>query len=232
MSKITAWKCDRTGRIFEFEADYLRHLRKAAGDRAKQSRRAKRARTLISSLVDLRLTAVDFLRISTWVQSNAAEIDAVFGRSLRPSRAHPLEIRDLVLMVRKPTDASNSHSAPDGLPSNWGGRKEGVPRHHRGFVGSVAFGHRGRGSFSFPTDLISAVGIRTGTGNGGGGRWEGWENGEYEATLFCDDWPALAEAAGEPPLSAHERLELVRRWTRSLLLAAGAGGGDDEDPAA
>ena len=77
---------------------------------------------------------------------------------------------------------SNSHSAPKGMQTNWGGRRSpAVPRGYPGWRGRVEFTDERRGwHFS---EVIRHLGICTGTGGGG----------SYDVTLWAQDFRKMAE---------------------------------------
>jgi hypothetical protein len=107
--------------------------------------------------------------------------------------------------LRWEDSVSNSHCAPFGKSTNWGGTQthRGVPRGYPGWRGRMEwtqFGKSvrpsGRPTRPYPKrDLFDSFNgvwdntpVHTGSGNGGGA----WEQGQYEISLFQEEWPGLS----------------------------------------
>lgn len=85
-------------------------------------------------------------------------------------------------------NCSNSHSAPLGKETNWGGYKENVPRHYPGISCRISFNHEIKTKICgwHITDIIKRFGIHTGTGGGGG---KG--NYSYDCIIWAEHFPRL-----------------------------------------
>ena len=185
MAKITAWKCDTTGKIFEYEKDYTKHLRQMASQRRIERIRNNRLlefQTLINTLYDLPA----FEDIAQWLIDNQDMLYeyAVFKgfswcrNELRGDRITKFEF----LKMRYNKSWSNSHSAPKGFPTNCGGNKGlHVPRGYPGWNGRISFTNEKRG-WHFK-EAIQNIGIHSGSGG----------SGEFDCTIWAGDFRKLAE---------------------------------------
>ncbi len=77
---------------------------------------------------------------------------------------------------------SNSHSAPIGKKTNWCGQNRREPTGYPGYRGHISFDVIGA---NVGSNIFTATGLNTGTGNGGG------LNCQFDITLFAQDWPML-----------------------------------------
>jgi hypothetical protein len=86
------------------------------------------------------------------------------------------------LKMQYDKSCSNSHSAPKGFPTNWGGIKyPQVPRGYPGWRGRVSFTNERKGwHFS---EALKDIGINTGTGG----------SGHFDCIVWCNDFKKLAE---------------------------------------
>ena len=81
---------------------------------------------------------------------------------------------------------SNSHSAPHGLPTNWGGR-QGGPRSYPGISCRITFSGSVKGEWYLGVgDVIKRLGICTGTGGSGNGKTY-----SYDCTIWAAHFPRL-----------------------------------------
>lgn len=122
--------------------------------------------------------------------------------------------------MRYKSHCSNSHDAPLGKATNWGGREDGIPTGYAGLWGRVHLNFESKdnrmvlnaegikrykqntntknySSFIYdprPTDTLRK--LRVCTGSGGGGNLEL----SYAVTLFLDDWIGLQNTVVERKL--------------------------------
>jgi len=184
MPLVEAWQCPHTGTLFA-KADrnqYLAHLRRLGTvrrrERARQRALAERDQYLANTLWNLST----IVEIEQWFLNNGAWLSSVaFGRDY-PS-AKPVRFTRFSLDVGWRSHVSNTHSAPRGEPTNWGG-DPGKPTGYPGYSGTVRFDLDGE-TPGFTSDLFRPTGLYTGTGSGG-------RTGcQYQAILWDADWPGL-----------------------------------------
>jgi hypothetical protein len=84
--------------------------------------------------------------------------------------------------MRYDASCANSHSAPKGMPTNWGGNAgPGVPRGYPGWRGRVEFTDEQHGwQFS---EILQKIGIHTGTGG----------SGSFDVSVWAADFRKMAE---------------------------------------
>lgn len=118
-----------------------------------------------------------------------------------------VRIEDFKLDVRFGEKCSNSHCAPRNGNTNWGGYKtdQGVPRNYPGFYGNISYKlinnperHPVLDRLCMRhNDALAFIGIHTGSGGGGGERWQ------YGVTLFLDDFEGLKKQQFKDKLSGN-----------------------------
>lgn len=192
--KSRAYQCPWTGELHSTKQSYLRHLKKYRTDvlhkNARHRRWLKKAEDLWSQ--------PSFDDIIKWLETNSdfliynASINDFIGK-----KQHYQKIMDsFIFTVTKLSldyneTVSNSHSAPVGKKTNWGGREvysdgSTYPRGFPGWSGLIDF----RSNHSIPTFASNIFkNLRIHTGSGGGGL----KNGHYEVRFFIEDWPGLYE---------------------------------------
>lgn len=99
----------------------------------------------------------------------------VSGTSRRPvyTESPKVECVGFSWQVTHSDHVSNSHSNPEGYPSNFGG-KPGVPTGYPGWTGRVWVRYKHEQGYTFGSDPFSRTLTHTGTGGAGGyrGPWE------------------------------------------------------------
>jgi len=193
--RIEVWKCARTGALFEEVIDYRRHLCKLAAVRQfKRNRIARLAKA--DEVLHGRLNLRSFEEIAQWLEDNGR---LLLERQL-VHRAHEFRMRNTKGKIPKDFEfkditfsemrwrdhCSNSHSAPKGKKTNWGGKK-GIPTGYPGFRGRIRFFLSGYPDSS--SNILDDTAIYTGSGGGGG-------YVSYDVTLFAEEWPMLTFLLG------------------------------------
>jgi hypothetical protein len=189
--KITAYKCENTGAIFEHYKDYAAHRKRYLAEQAKRAAQQARIKGADAAFENLRLTAVDFDTIAAWVVDNQQTLIDRYNaqrngqpRKLRKNEK-PFAITSVVFdNMRRDSHISNSHNAPLGQLTNWGRSFSDRPTSYPGHRGTIRICYEGEFSGSI-TDLLKGTGICTGSGGGGAGKLN------YETILWADDWPGM-----------------------------------------
>lgn len=188
MPRVLAWQCPKTGNLFADKADYRAHLGKIARQHL-DARREFNLRTHFNERRRELLRSSSFEDIARWLEANVDLLNARnrdrsrWGRRVDREKKGPVSLTEVRFVgMRWDACCSNSHVAPLGKRTNWGGRYPDEPRGYPGYHGSIEFCLR---NFNrFPTDVFKHTGVCTG---GGGGS----DKARYEVTLFDDDFPLL-----------------------------------------
>jgi len=176
----TVWVCRKTGSRFLERKDFAEHL---LALRTRLSYDRRRAQAIDAGLAFAKGCG-SITELENWLNNS--------DFFLRFARLHDPAARSTLGKFKferiSAGDCRNSHSAPRGLPTNWGGGNEGIPRHYPGISCDIRFsgkiisksciGERG-------TDYLEEIGICTGTGGGGG------ESYRYECTIWAQEFPKL-----------------------------------------
>ena len=200
MSKITVWKCDQTGKLFEDKTKYSSHLRKLARERATKRKLQAEASVVDAWWAQAYEREMTIREFPQWVMDNQDHFwsEAARNRSWdweRVGRTHsrrrgavPCPIPRIVEFVKFDVSwcasVSNSHDCPHNGVMNWGGREKmpdgsPAPRGYPGWSGRVEW------LVTWPEewdgvylggDLFGSCGNNrrrayTGTGGGGGMRY-------------------------------------------------------------
>ena len=118
MPLVEAWQCPHTGTLFakDDRHQYQAHLRRLGTERRRQRVLAERDQLLTNTLWNLST----IVEIEQWFLNNGAWLSTVaFGRDY-PS-AKPVRFTRFSLDVGWRSHVYNTHSAPRGEPTNWGG---------------------------------------------------------------------------------------------------------------
>jgi hypothetical protein len=82
---------------------------------------------------------------------------------------------------------SNSHSAPAGMPTNWGGQNRGAPRSYPGISCHISFSGSVKSEWYVGvSDVLKVLGICTGTGGSGNGK-----KYSYDCIVWAAHFPKL-----------------------------------------
>jgi len=182
MPQIIAWKCPKSGRVFESYPDYRLHLRAMAEKRMVRRRMAQFADGILSDL----WRSTTFGEIEEWLVAKG---------SLLAVRAHyldgkngPADFRIVKAQFQHMLwrdRCSNAHDAPRNRKTNWSGLRADLPIGYPGWIGRLWFQYKG----DYGRDFFRGTGLCTGSGGGNGNACG------YEVTLFEDDWTNLAVMA-------------------------------------
>ncbi len=218
MSVITVWKCDEDGKIFEDKKKYQNHLRKLA--RVRRTRRQLEINEALQDAVWNELYERE-QSIHEWADmvvekqdlfwAEAAKGDpydwAIVGKTRKGVVCPvPRLLGFTQFSLRWSDEVSNSHSCPIGGVENFM-RHEDKPKGYPGWTGRaewmVAWPKEWDGYY-LGGDLFAAGTFRTGrqrahtgTGGGGGMRWNEDHKCHvmthgYEFKIYAADWPGLA----------------------------------------
>jgi len=212
MPKITAWKCPHTGKLFDDEGVYKRHLKTLSRLRCRA-----REHQLVVDSVDAVMTAgrecknaqelceyilkhsKEYMLTGMWRSFNGSAINEALklGHQIHWPKFTGIKFHH----VRWNDKLSNTHAAPRGKKTNWGGNEIGVSRGYPGWGGNIRVYHKPNAKivivdprktrvreFSIPSFSNCAgphSGINTGTG---GGRADGFY---YDVKLFAEDFPEM-----------------------------------------
>lgn len=204
MPRINARKCPRTGKLFETDAKYRDHivgLRKHLNERRPgKIRRHKAHIQRIAYQDDLRteLNALANMNdLEEYFRNNFGKIMIAHNGGGRPeihALLNTLKMEKFDLRLTFSECTSNTHAAPRNGETNWGGRKDNVPRGYPGFSGHISFqlnfNPAERNSLCLePSRGLAWAGVHTGTGGGIGSKdVHKWEFG---VTLFLSDFEGL-----------------------------------------
>lgn len=186
MPKIEAWECPTTGSLFKHKEDYRRHMAKLAAARrfaANRKLMLAQAEVCVKELHQQK----SFKEICQWIEKNYRllyERQIIIGNFSNRRNAMPsgFFVKDVSFENMVWSDrCSNSHSAPAGKRTNWGGQHPDVPRGYPGYTGSISF----TTSLYGHCDLFKNTGIHTGSGGGSEQRFR------FGVTLFAEEWPML-----------------------------------------
>ena len=196
MAKITVWKCDTTGGIFEDYTKYRKHLRAMV-----ELRRVERARAQAQATWDSFIAGLAE-RVSTFDEL-AAEIRANWDQFHYNAVRRDVKAREPVELVslkfgnmRWSELCSNSHSAPLNGERNWWRNPE-LTTGYPGWTGEIYFEVReikkGKRVISTCQGSSYFDNSRINTGSGGGTLDNGIAKSNYGVTLYASDWPGLTK---------------------------------------
>jgi len=216
MSKISVWKCDISGKLFEDQVKYSNHLRKLA-----RHRLAQRKLTVVESEADIwwaaayeqEMTVDEFKQfvidnqIRFWAEGAKANRHA-WDRVGKNGMPMPELLNFNEFSLRWNDNVSNSHSAPYNGVRCWSSHeaRDGRPRSYPGWYGRVSWNvkwpNAARGSY-LGSDLFKGHRVRVHTGSGGGGSMiQSDKHGcsiqqfGYDFSMFAADWPGMAREVG------------------------------------
>lgn len=186
---VTAFQCPWTKKLYNRKKDYIKHLKELRQERIHRNIVNNR---LGKALADLQ-SQPNFESIIEWIERNSWFWLAKAKRNRTDWRDNegwpaPEEfwIKITFLELMHIPIASNTHSAPRGQRTNWGGDIS-LPRGYPGWVGRIEY-QMSHDLPIFSSDLFRSTGICTG---GGGGSSENRYG--YSVTFWDDDWPRLSE---------------------------------------
>jgi hypothetical protein len=205
MSVITAYKCDKTGKLFEDKVKYQKHIRKIAAEnrrikKLKQQRRAEKewwAENFWNKVQSLNQLQAAILHHRDVFAAIGVSESFSGGRTIRPTPILYFSTFSIKWTDRVP----NTHSCPHDGVTNWGGLNENAPRGYPGWRGRfdyVVQSYKNQlGCYPGSSDMWKGTRIYTGTGGGGGAKDQNktfHQSFGFGVELFESDWPAMAEA--------------------------------------
>lgn len=216
--EIKVYKCEYTGKLFEKEKDYLKHLRKQK--ELEEEKKSKKEIQLKSGEIknSPRLTSTTIEEFS----------DKMFEAVKLLSGKHEEDFLLLEFSQLRFGNISNYHYAPIGYETNWGA-KDGLPKSYPGWDGTV--------TMVFSKDNISEdiinniIDFFPGLYKGSGG-YRGTEYKEikgyvlqYSLKLFLYDFPLIKEK--------YDRLVVLNEdhvnWFKEIQELVSAAQEDNED---
>jgi hypothetical protein len=199
MPIIQAWKCPRTGLLFEHTDEYLNHLRVLAAASLEQKRAAKirAARTAWFTNMREQITNFDEFKqflFDNWEYfcRNAHDHDWVTNKKQfnYDEWRRPAEIT--LSLLRYSQHRSNSHGCPIGGVTNWGGDKPGAPRGYPGWHAQLEIkftppANKNQNRTTLLSNYFSGSSIHCGSGSGG------TNCVTQEVTFWASDWPTMSK---------------------------------------
>ena len=206
MAVIQAWKCLKTGKLFESKRAYKKHRAALAVEARHQLVMARGRRNYERDLAELvsverslpeLMAALIAEQHKFWPQARLAH-DWMYGRKKDITKFPELVSATLISMNYRDR-VSNSHCCPRGGITNWSGHAD-KPRGYPGWLGRIDFKYRWakKGAGYYPGNaLFQVIGVQT--GSGGGGLAVPDENDanyiiqshSYSVEIFAHDHPGL-----------------------------------------
>lgn len=213
MSKIIAFKSDFDGKLFEFQEDYTKHLRKLAAKRREDKKRIQH-RTNRELFLDKMGQVSSFDELEQFIKDNWSFFrlnaeEHSHGKRFRPKDDNLIGLDLDVNMFSQ--NVSNSHKCPrKGGVTNFetnAAHNKGKPTSYPGWRGRIKF------SVTSSTTFGSAYFDETpiGTGSGGGGD----SDKSYDLTLWAADFPLIWKKHARQMAIDKENRERQQVW-RSL----------------
>lgn len=222
MSRVTVWKSDTDGKLFENKEKYVAHLRKLARERLTNRKilkvQAERADVFakmgqLRSIEEVQQFIIDNWK---WFFLNGLTINNWKNRAVDESVHELVSIR--LDRMRWSDSISNSHSCPKNGVTNFF-QKNNAPTGYPGWAGVLHFSVRppmytyrkkkyrksGWGSDYFRNTIIC-------TESGGGGGYDeerDLTSFQYSIILWADDFPAMNDMRLKKELMKHLKGETV-----------------------
>jgi len=189
--QIMAWKCEATGKIFESKVKYQSHLRKLARERALQRKVEAFKKERTEFFAGMRSTCCNASQIEEFVKANwdkfyqNAISNYIWGDKRGQFKNQPT-LTSIKIKLHWNDAVYNSHCAPIGKKTNWGGRDKEEPTSYPGWTGDIEYQ---------TSEYISGLGSEMWNGTGIGTASGGYaSNFYYGLELFALDWPAMVVA--------------------------------------
>lgn len=191
MPQVTAYRCPFTNKLFSLQKkdDYIKHLKTLRKVYSRARMIARVRQEWADVLAEGKRTVSSLEDLGHWVINNSTLI----GRHSKAVHSSPpsndFRITEIsFILPRYSSCCSNTHSAPVGKKSNWGGEKPGIPRGYPGIYCNIEFKTVGAKP-AYMGDIFSSVQIYLGTG---GSRGDGQYH--YASIIWLEDWPRIEEA--------------------------------------
>lgn len=203
MSKITAYKSDTDGRIFEHLKDYQAHLKQLAKARREEKQRAAYKAGKIAFMKNMceeiksPEELVTFIKDNQeWFITNGLEKRYWTDSERKKEGKNKYTLKEVTITagyddksgissLRWSNAVPNSHKAPMGKKTNWGGREKNEPRNYPGWNGVLRFSFT-EDSRNLSSELFDGTPINSGSGGGGG------ESYQYSLEIFAHDFKKMA----------------------------------------
>lgn len=199
MPKVLAYQCPFTQKIFALsnKEEYIEHLKTVRKKHMQIRNNALAKREWLEFLDEGRETVCCIEDLGRWIIDNSA----IIGNHARRTHSinKPLDNFGVksIKFIRPSysTSCSNSHSAPRGKRTNWGGEHKDDPRGYPGITFTIDLNIGGI-SNGYVHDIFSSVNVYLGGGSG-----RGHNRHVYACTVWLEDWPRLEESISAALLS-------------------------------
>lgn len=188
--KIEVYKCKETGKLFESEEDYKKHLEKQNAIKLKREKLLELHKNLDTIKNNPRLTATSIEDF----QNKMFDVVNILNEG-NPDKLLLLKFDSLRF-----TNVSNSHSSPINGERNWS-RDSSKPTSYLGWCGDVEIVYSSYLNTGKNRDKIDQIidhfpGFNTGSGGSCSSKYGEYKNCDvlrYELCLYLDDFPLLLE---------------------------------------
>lgn len=190
MGQIIAWKCDTTGTIFEVEKEYKSHCRKLIREKKEAELADIKEKERVSIFTYMRNTVRNVPELVQFIKDNwdSFDLNAHKHNHWVKKIKKGVTLDWIEIDLKWNDHISNSHHAPIGKKTNWGGMDENEPRNYPGWHGNIKYltSEHSTGTYEHGSDMWEGTGIHPGTG--------GYtSNYYYDLKLFAADWPAMLD---------------------------------------
>lgn len=201
MSKVTIWKSDLDGKLFEDKTNYVKHLRKLAGARMIEKSQAKMNAEREEMITKMGQVASvqeleQFIKDNwSWFYNNGLKGNLWRVENKELNTDH--ELVDIKITdVKWNKHVSNSHSCPRKRGVTNFGDHDGRPTGYPGWYARIRFTvktseytYKRKKHFyqGFGSDYFNGTIINTGSGGGGDCQYQ------YGITLWAADFPVMYE---------------------------------------
>lgn len=188
--KVEVFKCKETGKLFESEEDYKKHLEKQNAIKLKREKSLELHKNADSIKNNPRLTATS---IEDFQNKMFDAVNILNGDN--PDKLLLLEFDSLRF-----TNVSNTHSSPINGVCNWSKDRD-KPTSYLGWCGNVkiifsSYLNTGKNRDKIDQIINHFPGFNTGSGGSCSSKYGEYKNCDvliYELMLYLDDFPLLLE---------------------------------------
>lgn len=193
--KISAWKSEETGEIFEFEKDYRSHMRFQNRLKREQEAIDKKIQECKDWLAAEKAKIHDVSEIIPWIMREQKTLMYWTNEMKMHSFNDKFYLDSDVITKLMIGDArydgnlSNGHCCPEGGVQNWCNQDKTLPSGYPGYKFELRDTlSRKRDKSNYPTSgLFKLIRIHCFAGGGGNEDWLTYGN------LFLTDWPGISE---------------------------------------
>jgi hypothetical protein len=182
MPKVQAWQCKHTGKLFpiEQEKEYKRHTGRAYRTIAAQKKEARERAEFNEWLATEKLKCKTLDQVAEFLTKNFNRLNT-YNYGYRNGKK-PI-IVSIKITGEYRDRVSNTHSCPRNGVTNWGSKAD-KPKGYPGIYGRIEIKVQNKDNYSgFLSDYLGPADVHTGSGG----------HGDYDVTLWLDDWPGLKE---------------------------------------